>query len=321
MKLRWILLLCGGFAAGWWMGQRYPLAPMRAGSAVPEKQPEVALLTRGHGSDQPHSDLPPLHTPLLAIHDALVERAQSGDSNAALRLYQELQRCRIARGMTRIAAQADSATAPSAAQRRSRDAQQIQTCAHGVLCAGISVQQEREWISWLALAAEAGQSAARLKFAEGQFLSSAELYALQHAPLYRKYALQWMHDSATAGHRAATLQLALAYLHADDAIQSPLAQLVEQDRERGASYLYGYALAMAPGALEVDLQRLNQLLPSTRLSASEAQTATAPGRDWYKRYLQHSPVPMGAPAPGYMPALNAAEIARIAPQCLPAEQN
>lgn len=267
----------------------------------------------------PDEALPPDHAPLAQIHDLLARRAVAGDSAAAMRLYLELERCRLVRIQKRMQQPAEAPISSEAAAR-SADAQRARSCFNTEICAGSTLSQEGDWIRWLVIAAEAGDPAARWKFAEGQFLSSGALLALQYTPMYLEHALQWMQHSAQSGHRTAVLQLALAYLQDDEGAQSPLAQLVAQDREHGAGLLFAYALATAPGAAEVDLGYLNRLLPSTRLSAAEAAAGAAAGRSYYERHLRDAGAAAGLAQAAQLPAVRPEDLARVAPHCLQAER-
>lgn len=307
MKFYGMLLLCVAVSVGWWLGQQSSSMAQPQPVAERVEQPLPAVLP----AERLISTLPPEHVPLASVLGTLEERARAGDTVAAFRLHLELDRCRTQRILRQAAASGRSAA--TAALARPQAAREMQSCLTEQICAGVSALQEAGWMDWLVLAALAGDPQARWRFAEGRFLNTSELAALQHAPLYRQQALHWMQELARQGHAGALVPLAHAYLYADDVMQPPLAQLVEQDRIHGVALLHAYVRSR--GVAEVPLERVSALAPASAITAAEHAAAVAAGEDFYRRHLQDPAVPAVDMAPRSLHA-SPQEIALRAPQCL-----
>jgi len=118
----WIAAIAiAALAAGWWFGRN--VAPTHGSIAAENASPDVGNPGANARSNVPKpttvraqsglptnttsvsKPLPPPGTPLKQTYDELKARADAGDAEAASRLFQDAQRCRRVRQLTRLTPQ------------------------------------------------------------------------------------------------------------------------------------------------------------------------------------------------------------------------
>ncbi len=210
---------------------------------------------------QPDMPLPGADTPLLQIHDALVQRAAAGDARAACRLAAEHERCESSRQQLRaVDAQEAQVTRslerqPAATELMQQRATQARNRLRGrrdslapVLanCEAVPPLSPTERTRYWRQAAVAGHLPAMRHYASGSAFRLHELMdALPALQVYRREAEPIAVRAATHGDVASMYALALAYASFDDGRRrSFLAQSITPDLSRALGWFT--ALAQHP---------------------------------------------------------------------------
>jgi hypothetical protein len=232
--------------------------------------------------------LPPPNTPLRGIYAELAARAHAGDTQAAMRLVYDLQRCQyrdalststlaVADRMRAQAAPESAAQAESMSGYLSRDLDHLDKL--DALCAGITPGQIDARGEWLRLAAQEGDAQAMVCYAVAPF----DFGPTPMSDAWFDWAEQWRKDAPIFVARAfAAGQADVVPLLRDAYDQGALlgdyrltsyaySQLVSPD----PMLAYAYALLYERVAPQSGLESARRIAQTARTGLSDDQIAQA----------------------------------------------
>jgi hypothetical protein len=308
-----IALVVLAFGAGYWLNHSTStavIAPATANSATepdaasppPHKQSTKSAASSGTiktiARAAKATPLPPTGAPVAQIFDELKTRADGGDTEAAARLFHDLEVCRDvqtrARFVPRIfSSELDSLKKPETSAEMSDQDQMLAQMQHALdaikryesTCAGVEASQIEAIVPLMFEAAQAGDQRALHCYIGANFIGMPGL--IDHPEWLQQYKENAMALAQSAYQRGDWMVVDLLQ-HAYSGLfsESLLAQMLGADPEQAYRYLKLKRL----GANGDFADRLDKRLASAAQTLSAGQTAAADtwAQDAYTRYFNGS---------------------------------